>query len=108
NATVSFTLPQALAVAEAVERGLTRREKAGKDISRMGPVCTIMVGRMDDWLKVLAEKHQITIEPGHMDWAGVIVFKKAYKLYRERGYRLRLLAAAFRNHMHWSELVGGD
>ena len=27
NATVSFTLPQAIAVAEAVERGLTRREK---------------------------------------------------------------------------------
>ena len=27
---------------------------------------------------------------------------------RERGYRLRLLSAAFRNHMHWSELVGGD
>ena len=26
NATVSFTLPQAIAVAEAVERGLARRE----------------------------------------------------------------------------------
>ena len=36
NATVSFTLPQAIAVAEAVERGLTRREKEGKDISTMG------------------------------------------------------------------------
>jgi transaldolase len=108
NATVSFTVPQAIAVAEAVERGLTRREKAGYDISRMGPVCTIMVGRMDDWLKVVAEKQQITIEPGHLEWAGIAVFKNAYKLYQERGYRLRLLAAAFRNHMHWSELVGGD
>ena len=36
NATVSFTLPQAIAVAEAVERGLTRREKEGKDISING------------------------------------------------------------------------
>ncbi len=35
NATVSFTVPQALAVAEAVERGLKRREAEGKDISRM-------------------------------------------------------------------------
>ena len=25
-----------------------------------------------------------------------------------RGYRLRLLSAAFRNHMHWSEFIGGD
>src|SRR5256714_1035080 len=30
NATVSFTLPQCLAVAEAVERGLSRREAEGK------------------------------------------------------------------------------
>jgi len=108
NATVSFTLPQSLAVAEAVERGLKRREKEGKDIAAMGPVCTIMVGRLDDWLKVWAEKQQITTEPGNLEWAGVAVFKKAYKLYRERGYRLRLLSAAFRNHMHWSEFIGGE
>ena len=56
NATVCFTLPQCIAVAEAVERGLTRREKEGKPIDMMGPVCTIMVGRLDDWLKVVAEK----------------------------------------------------
>ncbi len=36
------------------------------------------------------------------------VFKKAYRIYQERGYRLRLLSAAFRNHMHWSEFIGGD
>ena len=56
NATVSFTLPQTIAVAEAVERGLERREKAGKDISTMGPVCTIMVGRLDDWIRLVADK----------------------------------------------------
>jgi transaldolase len=108
NATVSFTLPQCIAVAEAVERGLERREKEKKDISTMGPVCTIMVGRLDDWLKVVAEKHNITTDPGYFEWAGVAVFKKAYQIFRERGYRLRLLSAAFRNHMHWSEFIGGD
>jgi len=74
----------------------------------MGPVCTIMVGRLDDWLKVLAEKENITIEPGHLEWAGVAVFKKTYKIFEERGYRVRLLSAAFRNHMHWSEFIGGN
>ena len=108
NATVSFTLPQAIAVAEAVERGLSRREKEKKDISRMGPVCTLMVGRLDDWLKVVAEKKGIIVDPRILDWAGVAVMKKAYRLYRERGYRLRLLSAAFRNHLHWSEFIGGD
>jgi transaldolase len=108
NATVCFTLPQCVAVAEAVERGLKRREKEGKEIASMGPVCTIMVGRLDDWLKVLIEKENVAIDPGYTEWAGVAVFKKTYKLFRERGYRIRLLSAAFRNPMHWSELIGGD
>ncbi len=108
NATVSFTLPQCVAVAEAVERGLQRREREGLDIAGMGPVCTIMVGRLDDWLKVVAEKENIAIDPGYMEWAGVAVFKKTYQLFRQRGYRIRLLSAAFRNHMHWSEMIGGD
>jgi len=108
NATVCFTLPQCIAVAESVERGLKRREREGKEIATMGPVCTIMVGRLDDWLKVLIEKENVSIDPGYAEWAGVAVFKKTYKIFRERGYRIRLLSAAFRNHMHWSELIGGD
>jgi transaldolase len=108
NATVCFALPQCIAVAEAVERGLKRREREGKDIVGMGPVCTIMVGRLDDWLKVLVEKENIVIDPGYLEWAGVAVFKKTYQIFRERGYRIRLLSAAFRNHMHWSEFIGGD
>lgn len=108
NATVCFALPQCVAVAEAVERGLARREREGRDIESMGPVCTIMVGRLDDWLKVYLDKRDIAIDPGYLEWAGVAVFKKTYALFRERGYRIRLLSAAFRNHMHWSELVGGD
>src|SRR6266513_2814645 len=72
----------------------------------MGPVCTIMVGRLDDWLKVVLDRRDITVDPGILEWAGVAVFKKAYGVFRERGYRLRLLSAAFRNHMHWSELIG--
>jgi len=108
NATVCFTSPQCVAVAEAVERGLKRRERDGKEIKTMGPVCTIMVGRLDDWLKVLLERENISVDPGYLEWAGVAVFKKTYNLFRKRGYRIRLLSAAFRNHMHWSEFIGGD
>jgi transaldolase len=38
----------------------------------------------------------------------VAVFKKTYRLFKERRYRIRLLSAAYRNHMHWSEFIGGD
>ena len=108
NATVSFTVPQALAVGAAVERGLERRRKDGKDTSRMGPVCTIMVGRLDDWLKEVANKEDIVTDPEILDWAGVAAMKKAYGIYKERGYTCRLLAAATRNHRHWSEFIGAD
>ncbi|MBM4398616.1 MAG: transaldolase, partial [Deltaproteobacteria bacterium] len=56
NATVSFTVPQALAVAEAIERGLDRRSAEGLPVVDMTPVCTIMVGRLDDWIQVLCER----------------------------------------------------
>lgn len=108
NATVSFTVSQALAVAQAVERGLERRIANGEDISQMSPVCTIMVGRLDDWVKISGEKAGIVTTPGYIDWAGVAAFKRAYALFTERGYRTRLLSAAYRNHLHWSQLIGGE
>lgn len=108
NATVCFTVPQAIAIAEAVERGLQRRKAAGQEIANLTPVCTMMIGRLDDWLKVVAKKEGVTIVPGHLDWAGIAAIKKAYAIFQERGYRTRLLAAAYRHHLHWSELIGGD
>lgn len=108
NATVSFTVPQAVAVAEAVERGLNRRAAEGKDISHMAPVCTIMIGRTDDWMKVLAKRYGYDLDPSYLDWAGIACFKNAYRIWEERGYRVRLLAAAYRHLGHWSELIGGD
>ena len=108
NATVCFTVPQALAVGEAVERGLRRREADGHDVSGASPVCTIMVGRLDDWLAVTAERDGVLLTPGSVNWAGVACIKRAAALYRERGYRTRLLSAAYRSHLHWSELIGGD
>ncbi len=108
NATVSFTVPQALAAAEAVERGLARRAAAGRDVASMTPVVTLMVGRLDDWMKVLVERDDIALHPDAPNWAGIAVFKRAYRIFRERGYRSRLLAAAYRHRLHWTELVGGD
>lgn len=108
NATVCFSVPQCIAVAEAVERGLTRRKNEGKDTNLMTPVCTLMVGRQDDWLKVVANKLDIIADPCIFEWAGVAAMKKTYKIFKDRKYRTRLLAAAYRNHLHWSELIGGD
>lgn len=108
NATVSFSLPQVIAVADAVERGLKRREKENLDISTMHPVCTIMVGRIDDWLKDVVKRDDLEIDQKALEWAGIAVMKKAYNIFEERGYRTGLLAAAYRNDNQWLEFVGGD
>lgn len=108
NITVSFTVPQVIAAAEAVERGLARREREGKDVSTITSVVTMMVGRNDDWMKVVAKRDNLDINPEYLEWCGVACFKKAYNLYQQRGYRVRLLVAAYRNFLHWTEFVGGD
>jgi len=108
NATVSFTVPQAIAVAEAVERGLRRRDAEGLSTAEMSPVSTCMIGRLDDWMHVLAKRENIAIDPGYLNWAGIACIKRIYQIFQERGYRTRVLGAAIRHHMHWSELIGGD
>jgi transaldolase len=67
-----------------------------------------MIGRLDDWMRIVAERDDIAVDPDALDWAGIAAFKRAYAIYGERGYRTRLLAAAYRHRLHWTELVGGD
>jgi transaldolase len=108
NATVSFSVAQAFAAAEAVDRGIARREADGNDTSEMGPVITIMMGRLEDWLRDVIEREGLVVHPSALPWSGVAVFKRAYAEWESRGFRARLLGAAIRHHLHWSELIGGD
>ena len=106
--TVCFSVAQAVAAAEAVERGLDRAKTAGINICSMRPNVAIMVGRLDDHLKRVMEAEKISVDPGCLEWAGVAVFKRAYQIFRERKFRSVLLTAAYRNHMQWSEFIGGE
>ncbi len=108
TATVCFTVPQALAVAEAVERGIARRAAAGQPTDNLYPACAMMIGRLDDWMQAVIARDNLTTHPAAPHWSGVAAMKKAYQLYQGRGYRTRLLAAAYRHHLHWSEFIGGD
>lgn len=106
NATVSFTLPQMLAVGEAFESAIGRALADGHDPKRIHPYVTLMVGRLDDHLQRVMTKESVSIDPGYLHWAGIAVFKKARRIFRDRGYRSTLLAAAYRHHLHWSQLIG--
>ena len=108
NATVSFSVSQVIEAAEAMERGLMRRKKEGLDCGGINPVCTIMVGRIEDWVRESAANEGRVLDPVSIDMSGVAIFKNAYGIFVKRGYKARLLVAAYRNHHHWSEFIGGD
>lgn len=108
NATVSFSVAQCIEVAKAVERGLTRRINDGFDITTLNPVCTIMVGRVDDYLKNYMKAKNELCNPEILEWAGVAVAKKIYKIYQQNNYRTKLLIAAYRNPYHWNQFIGGN
>lgn len=108
NATVSFTVPQALAVSAGLERGLKRARAAGRDADAIRPYITLMIGRVDDQLKRVAEKERIVTTPGALDWAGIAVFKQAHRLFKQRGLPGTLLAAAYRHEGHWSQIIGRE
>src|SRR3990170_5836781 len=108
NATVSFSVAQALAAAQAVQRGIERREADGHDTSEMGPVIPIMMGRIEDWLRFSVEREGLILDPAALAWSGVAVFKRAYGEWQHHGFRARLLGAAIRPHLHWTALIRRD
>ena len=109
NATVSFSVAQVLAVSAAIERGLKRARAAGvSGTDSLHPYITLMIGRVDDHLKRVAEAAHIATTPGVLDQAGIAVFKHAWQILRREGRPGTLLAAAYRHEGHWREIIGPD
>ena len=108
NATVSFSVSQALAVAGALERGLERAAGAGLNAGSIRPYITLMIGRVDDQLRRVAEAEKIPDPHKAIDWAGIAVFKHAHRIFKERGLAGTLLAAAYRHEGHWSQIIGPE
>jgi transaldolase len=98
NATLTFSLSQVLAVAEAVKRGLAEARKNGVDLAGFRSVVTLMLGRLEDSraFKAEAEAKGESLSEEERRWAGLAAFKKALRLFQERGYESKLLAASMR------------
>lgn len=109
NTTVSFSVAQAVAAAEAIERGLTRFAESGGDPRSIHPYVTIMIGRVGDYLGRIADQREIAgLDMDAVTGSGVWVFRRAARIFRERGFQATLLAAAYRHEIHWSDIIGRD
>jgi transaldolase len=105
-ATVSFTVPQALAIAERHRQGMARAKANGIEPGKCFAV--IMIGRLDDYLREVAHDNQAKVSESDIRQAGIAVTKRAYAIYKERGYDAVLLVAALRGEYHLTDLAGAD
>jgi len=106
TATVSFTVPQAIAIAERCRAGRQRAISAGSEPGKCFAV--IMIGRVDDYLREVAQDNRAAVSEEDIRQAGIAVTKRAYRIYRERGYEAVLLVAALRGSYHLTEIAGAD
>jgi transaldolase len=106
TATVSFTVPQVLAIAERHRLGSERARKAG--IRPGHCFAVIMIGRLDDYLLEVARDNRAPVSAADIQQAGLAVTKRAYNIYKERGYEAVLLVAALRGNYHMTELAGAE
>jgi len=104
TATVSFCVPQVVQIAEAYRRGIARA--LANDVEPGKCFAVIMIGRLDDYLRDVANDSQADISESDIQQAGLAATKRAYKIYQERGYEAVLLIAALRGTHHVTELAG--
>lgn len=103
-ATVSFTVPQVLAVGEAAERG---RKKARENGITPGlNIAVMMVGRLDDYLRDVSHDCKSIVQESDIVQAGIACAKRAYQIYQERGYETYLMPAGCRGANQIVELAG--
>ena len=106
TATVSFTVPQVIAIAERHRAGQRRARERGIEPGHCFAV--IMIGRLDDYLRDVARDARTSVSEADICQAGLAVTKRAYAIYRERRYDAVLLVAALRGPYHLTELAGAD
>jgi transaldolase len=104
--TISYTVPQVIAIAERYRRGIRRARDNGVQPGRCFAV--IMIGRLDDYLRDVAHDRLARVSESDIRQAGVAVTKRAHAIFKERNYEAALIVAALRGTYHMTELAGAD
>jgi len=119
NNTLSFTVSQILAAAEAARRGIETARAKGVSLDRWRAVITFMCSRFTQMGDMQAESKEKGIEIGESDlrWAELALFKKMHRLLKERGYESKMLICSMkmgpnteeiRQLWHLQKLSGAD
>jgi transaldolase len=98
NNTATFVLPQLMDCAKSVQRGLEKAKANGVDLSRWRSVITHMEARYGDLggLRDFAKEKGIELTEAEVRLAELAIFKKAYRLVKERNYPSKMLSCSLR------------
>ncbi len=98
NCTSGYTVAQFIAVAEAVQAGLLEARQNGVDLTGWRSVITFMSARWEGAPEFSEQARQAGFELSVEDqrWAGLAVFKNAYRIFRQRAYPSKLLICSLR------------
>ena len=118
NETLVFHIPQVVAVAEAVKKGLETGKRNGVDYSQWRSVITIMIGRFEGMPEFIqsAESAGIELTEELKRWSGIAIAKKAHSILNDpsNGYSSKLLLCSARpgpgegNIYHIEKVAGGN
>jgi len=104
--TISYTVPQTIAIAQRYRQGMQRARAQGIEPGKCFAV--IMIGRLDDYLREVAHDCRASVTESDIRQAGLAVTKRAYSIYKERGYEAVLIVAALRGTHHMTELAWAE
>ncbi len=98
NCTLSFIVPQFVAVADAVARGLAKARAARVDLFRWRSVITQMAARFEERPEFDASAAAVglALSPADRRWAGIALFHRARTVLAARGYPGKLLLCSLR------------
>lgn len=98
NCTSGYTVPQFVAVAEAVQAGLLEARANGVDLTGWRSVVTFMSARWESAQEFGEQARQagVSLSPEDIRLAGVAIFKNAYRIFRQRAYPSKLLICSLR------------
>lgn len=103
-ATINVSVAQGLAVAEAYERG----KKIVRSNGLKPPLCLIVqqVGRLDDYLRDVAQDMRSGVAEEDIRMAGLAVAKRTYHILTERRSDCVIMPAGLRGAYHVTEMAG--
>jgi len=98
NCTAAYTVPQFIAAADAVQAGLLEARANGVDLTGWRSVVTYMSARWEGAAEFeqQAAVQGLALSPEDRRWAGVAIFKQAYRVFRQRAYPSKMLICSLR------------